>query len=122
MNAKQRRNYIRKHGFHIPPPQGLVPLSIFPREYWIGRTVYKPCFQIGGIAYWRELDVPELHRFSDLLPLRMYRYDVGIITQHFNEQESEEDLHFLPDEIKVVFQRGESRLIYSSIWLWTTKI
>jgi hypothetical protein len=77
---------------------------------------------MNGVPYWRELDLPESQRVEGFLALRMYRFDVGVITEHFNEEECQYDMHFFPGEVKVVFRREKSQLIYASVWLWTTKI
>lgn len=98
-----------------PFPFGLVQLSTFPRETWIGRAVLHPASQVGTSPYWREEDCPYYDPEGGDTP--GWGYDVGIVTGWEANNWREEPDNPAAHEVTFLTGMGGS-LHYGAYNLW----
>jgi hypothetical protein len=106
------------------PPDGLVQLDSLPRETWVGRSIFHPMSQMGGVPHWREADVPEPMRDPDDESPEVYMYDVGVVTEFMSDQEFYGELGWKPETQQVWFKdpadKGDWKgLHYPDYNVWT---
>jgi len=93
------------------PPSSLVPLDSLPRDAWVGRRVWHPGRQAGGVPHWRDEDDPSA-----------WAYDFGVVTEivppdapYANHPDDPPRVHFKPPGDN----SGWAGLHYSADNLWT---
>ena len=106
------------------PPEGLVPLSALPRDTWVGRSIYHPMMQAGGVPYWRESDAPEIFKDEETENPEEFFYDVGVVTKYMLSSEFYGDDVCGPGHYQVWFKEPSDKpewggLHYGADNCWT---
>lgn len=108
------------------PPDGLVQLSTLPRDTWVGRSIFHPMQQAGGVPYWRPKGAPRIFHDEDVDPER-YDYDVGVVVKFILSEEFYKDGVNDDDHYQVWFKEPSDKnewdgLHYGADNCWTKDV